>query len=397
MSDVDNDLPEQEEEEELESSDILEMSDEDFLKQDPASLLPAPTEEPANAEGGDEPLGEEAKPEAELGDEGDEEEKPQPEAKPTPDEDKPAETDPAKAEPEAAKPAVEAKPDEKAKADDKPAMDYEAEYKKLTAPFRANGKDMQVQTADEAIALMQMGANYNKKMAALKPNLKLLKLLENNGLLSEEKLSFLIDLDKKNPDAIQKLVKDSGLDPLEMDVSKSEYKPKTYTVDDRELELDAVLEKIQDTPTYNQVIGLVSNKWDGPSKQVVAENPQLLEVINTHMANGVYDLISTEVERQRVFGRLSGMSDIDAYRQVGEAMNASGSFNHLAQGQKKEEAPAQRLPIPTQAKAEDPAIRAKKLAASAPKAATPVKVDPDFNPLALSDDDFAKIGIPKFL
>lgn len=395
MSDVDNDLPEQEEE--LESSGILEMSDEDFLKQDPSSLLPAPTEEPANAEGGDEPTGEEAKPEAEQGDEGEEEEKPQPEVKPTPEEAKPAEADPAKAEPEATKPAVEAKPEEKAKADDKPAMDYEAEYKKLTAPFRANGKDMQVQTADEAIALMQMGANYNKKMAALKPNLKLLKLLENNGLLSEEKLSFLIDLDKKNPDAIQKLVKDSGLDPLEMDVSKSEYKPKTYTVDDRELELDAVLEKIQDTPTYNQVIGLVSNKWDGPSKQVVAENPQLLEVINTHMANGVYDLISTEVERQRVFGRLSGMSDIDAYRQVGEAMNASGAFNHLAQGQKKEEVPAQRQPIPTPAKAEDPAIRAKKLAASAPKAATPVKVDPDFNPLALSDDDFAKIGIPKFM
>ena len=87
---------------------------------------------------------------------------------------------------------------------------------------------------------MQMGANYNKKMAALKPNLKLLKLLENNGLLSEEKLSFLIDLDKKNPDAITKLVKDSGLDPLEMDVSKSDYKPNTYTVHDREVELDSV-------------------------------------------------------------------------------------------------------------------------------------------------------------
>lgn len=396
MSDVDNDLPLQEEEE-LDTSGILEMSDEDIMKLDPSTLMSASTEEPAKAEGGDEPSGEEAKPEAELGDEGEKEEELQPEIKPVLEERKPAEADPAKVEPEAVKPVADPKPDEKAKADDKPVMDFEAEYKKLTAPFRANGKDMQVQSADEAIALMQMGANYNKKMAALKPNLKLLKLLENNGLLSEEKLSFLIDLDKKNPEAISKLVKDSGLDPLDMDVSKSEYKPNTYTVDDRELELDAVLEKIQDTPTYNQVIGLVSNKWDGPSKQVVAENPQLLEVINTHMANGVYDLISTEVERQRVFGRLSGMSDIDAYRQVGEAMNASGAFNHLAQGQKKEEVPAQRQPIPTPTKAEDPAIRAKKLAASAPKAATPVKVDPDFNPLALSDEDFAKIGLPKFM
>lgn len=395
MSEKDDDL--QVQEEELESSDILDMSDEDLLKLDPATLMSAPTEEPAKAEGGDEPSGEEAKPEAEPGDEGEQEEETPAAAEPKPAEGKPAEAEPGKAEPEAAKPAEEAKPEEKAKADDKPAIDFEAEYKKLTAPFRANGKEMQVQSADEAVALMQMGANYNKKMAALKPNLKLLKLLENNGLLSEEKLSFLIDLDKKNPDAIQKLVKDSGLDPLEMDVSKSEYKPKTYTVDDRELELDAVLEKIQDTPTYNQVINLVSNKWDGPSKQIVAENPQLLDVINTHMGNGVYDLISTEVERQRVFGRLNGLSDLEAYRQVGEAMNASGAFNHLAQGQKKEEVPAQRQPITPAAKAEDPAVRAKKLAASAPKAAAPVKVDPDFNPLALSDEDFAKIGLPKFM
>lgn len=395
MSEKDDDL--QVQEEEMESSDILEMSDEDLLKLDPATLMSAPTEEPAKAEGGDEPSGEEAKPEAEPGDEGEQEEETPAAAEPKPAEGKPAEAEPGKAEPEATKPAEEAKPEEKAKADDKPAIDFEAEYKKLTAPFRANGKEMQVQSADEAVALMQMGANYNKKMAALKPNLKLLKLLENNGLLSEEKLSFLIDLDKKNPDAIQKLVKDSGLDPLEMDVSKSEYKPKTYTVDDRELELDAVLEKIQDTPTYNQVINLVSNKWDGPSKQIVAENPQLLDVINTHMGNGVYDLISTEVERQRVFGRLNGLSDLEAYRQVGEAMNASGAFNHLAQGQKKEEVPAQRQPITPAAKAEDPAVRAKKLAASAPKAAAPVKVDPDFNPLALSDEDFAKIGLPKFM
>lgn len=395
MSEKDDDL--QVQEEELESSEILDMSDEDLLKLDPATLMSAPTEEPAKAEGGDEPSGEEAKPEAEPGDEGEQEEEKPAAAEAKPDEGTPAEAEPGKAEPEAAKPTEEAKPEEKAKADDKPTIDFEAEYKKLTAPFRANGKEMQVQSADEAVALMQMGANYNKKMAALKPNLKLLKLLENNGLLSEEKLSFLIDLDKKNPDAIQKLVKDSGLDPLEMDVSKSEYKPKTYTVDDRELELDAVLEKIQDTPTYNQVISLVSNKWDGPSKQIVAENPQLLEVINTHMGNGVYDLISTEVERQRVFGRLNGLSDLEAYRQVGEAMNASGAFNHLAQGQKKEEVPAQRQPITPAAKVEDPAVRAKKLAASAPKAAAPVKADPDFNPLALSDEDFAKIGLPKFM
>lgn len=386
--DRDDDLPEE--------NGLLEMSDEDIMNFDPSTLLAqgaAPVEEDgkegeeepaakageAEPEGGDEPSGEEATPEGEAGpaDGGEEEEQ---EVEGT--EPKPAE-----------EPKGKDTPKEK---DEKPKdqLDYKAEYEKVFAPFTANGKQMQVQTAEEAITLMQMGANYNKKMAALKPNLKLLKLLENNGLLSEEKLSFLIDLDKKNPDAISKLVKDSGLDPLEMDVSKSEYKPKTYTVDDRELELDAVLEKIQDTPTFQKTLDVVSNKWDGPSKQIVVATPQLIEVINSHMQSGVYDLISTEVERERMLGRLNGMSDIDAYRHVGEAMHNRGAFNTPAKSAAK---PAERQPITPKPKADDAAVRAKKLAASTPKAAAPVKNDPDFNPLALSDEDFAKIGNPRLM
>lgn len=367
----------------VEENSLLEMSDEEIMNLDPATFAVAPQEEeqeeaqeeeeePAGEsepEGDDEPAGEEVTPEGE--------------------------DEPAKAEDEGKDSQVsEKKADEEAEPAPKEETDYKAEYEKILAPFSANGKQMQVQSAEEAITLMQMGANYNKKMAALKPNLKLLKLLENNNLLSEEKLSFLIDLDKKNPDAISKLVKDSGLDPLEMDVSKSEYKPKTYTVDDRELELDAVLEKIQDTPTFQKTLDVVSNKWDGPSKQIVAATPQLIEVINSHMQSGVYDLISTEVERERMLGRLNGMSDIDAYRHVGEAMHNRGAFNTPAKSAAK---PAERQPITPKPKADDAAVRAKKLAASTPKAAAPVSKDPDFNPLALSDEDFAKIGNPRLM
>lgn len=363
----------------VEENSLLEMTDEEIMNLDPATFTAAPQDEEqeeeeesageSEPEGDDEPAGEEVMPEGE--------------------------DEPAKAEDEGKESqASEDKAKEEAEPAPKEETDYKAEYEKILAPFTANGKQMQVQSAEEAITLMQMGANYNKKMAALKPNLKLLKLLENNNLLSEEKLSFLIDLDKKNPDAISKLVKDSGLDPLEMDVSKSEYKPKTYTVDDRELELDAVLEKIQDTPTFQKTLDVVSNKWDGPSKQIVAATPQLIEVINSHMQSGVYDLISTEVERERMLGRLNGMSDIDAYRHVGEAMHNRGAFNTPAKSAAK---PAERQPITPKPKADDAAVRAKKLAASTPKAAAPVKNDQDFNPLALSDEDFAKIGNPRLM
>jgi len=297
-------------------------------------------------------------------------------------------------EPAKAKPEAKAEPAEKA---DEPTktVDYEAEYKKLFAPFKANGKEIQVTSVEDAIALMQMGANYNKKMAGLKPNLKLLKLLENNGLLDEAKLSFLIDLDKKDPKAIGKLVKDSGLDPLDMDVEKeSEYKPKTYTVDDRELALDEVIEKIQDSPTYAQVIDVVSNKWDGPSKRVIADTPQLLSVINDHMASGVYGVISKEIERERMLGRLNGLSDLQAYQKVGDAIQARGGFDHLFKEQSP--APAKTVVTPP-VKQEDPALRDKRRAASPTKATAPVAGSKVINPLDLSDEEFAKLGNPKFM
>jgi hypothetical protein len=229
--------------------------------------------------------------------------------------------------------------------------------------------------------------------------LKLLKLLENNGLLSEEKLSFLIDLDKKSPDAIKKLVKDSGIDPLDIDTSKvSEYKPKTYTVDEREIELDSVLEQIQDTPTYGKLIDLVSTKWDGPSKQQVANNPQLLRVLNDHMANGVYDVIVKEVERVRMLGRFTGVSDLEVYRQVGDELNTKGGFNHLVSAQQKPAATQPTVPaaVPPKAKPVDPKLNEKRRAASSPKAATPAAPVADYNPLNLSDDEFAKLK-PQFV
>ena len=277
------------------------------------------------------------------------------------------------------------------------ALDYEAEYKRLLAPFKANGREIQVKSVDDAVALMQMGANYNKRMAALKPNLKMLKLLENNGLLSEEKIGYLIDLEKKNPAAINKLVKDSGLDPMDLDAEKAgEYKPKIHSVDDREIDLDTVLDEIQETPTYTQTLEIVSKKWDGASKQTIASTPQLLKVINDHVANGIYDLINQEVERERMFGRLNGLSDIEAYRRVGDAINARGGFNHLVSNQGK---PNQE-PVVVQPKPKAPAddkLNEKRRAASSTKPANvSTAAASDFNPLALSDEEFSKLAEIRF-
>lgn len=275
------------------------------------------------------------------------------------------------------------------------AVDYKAEYERLLKPFKANGRDVSVASVDDALSLMQMGANYNKKMAGLKPSLKILKLLENNGLLDENKLSFLIDLEKKDPLAINKLVQDSGLNPMDLDAAKAgEYRPKTRSVDEREMELDTVLDDIQSTPTYTRTLEVVSKKWDGHSKQIVAAQPQLLKVINDHMSSGIYDLITTEIDKERMFGRLDGLSDIDAYRKVGDAIQARGGFDGV--GSSPTKSPAAPVVVQPKPRVEDEALKNKRRAASSATAVAPAAPAKDFNPLGLSDEEFAKQAAPRF-
>lgn len=336
-------------------------------------------------EDGDKPADEES------GDDTDPEDKTEPKADPEKG-DKPEGSDkPAEDKPK----ADEEKPKEEA------AVNFEAEYKRLLAPFKANGRDISVGSVDDAIVLMQMGANYNKKMAALKPNLKLMKLLENNNLLSEEKIGFLIDLGKKDPAAINKLVKDSGIDPMDLTAEQaSAYKQTTYTVDDREIELDTVLDELQGTPSYNRTLEIVSTKWDGASKQVIAGNPQILKVINDHVSAGIYDLINKEIENERLFGRLNGLSDIEAYRQVGDKLHASGRFNSLGQGSSPAQGQSDTKPVvvtPKPKKEDDDKLKDKKRAASSTKPVAPSAPSKDFNPLALSDEEFTKLVNKQFL
>jgi hypothetical protein len=391
---------------EKQDSDVLGMSDEDFLNANPADYemsVQADEDEDLNgdAKDGDQGTEEEQdqKAESEDGaDEADEGDKPKSDGSDESDEDK--EEDAADTpEGDLDAPEKDAEPEkaEPKKAAEPAAVDYEASYKKLMAPFKANGREIEPNSVDDAISLMQMGANYNKRMAALKPNMKFLKMLENNDLLDEQKLSFLIELANKDHGAINKLVKDSGLDPLDLDAEKaSEYRPKTHSIDDREIELDSVLDEIQTSSAYSKTINVVSKEWDGSSKQIIAQHPQLLKVINSHVESGIYDLISAEVERERVFGRLDGLSDLDAYRQVGDALQARGGFNHLQVQQKATPPAAPKVIKPKPKQADSDKLKDKKRAASVSQSGGMHKSDADFNPLALSDEEFMKYSESKY-
>lgn len=267
--------------------------------------------------------------------------------------------------------------------------DAQAQLNKLFAPFKANGRDIKIDSVDEAIKLMQQGANYNKKMAALKPSLKVLKMLENNGLLDEQKITYLIDLDKKNPDAISKLIKESGIDPLDVNTQEEpKYTPGNYSVSDAQVNLDAVLDSIEHTPTYNRTMTVILDEWDDNSKRALANEPNLIPLINEHVANGIFDTIASEMMKQRALGNLSGLSDLQAYEAIGKQLAAQGAFN-----KKPTQEPVEVKPkVPTQ----DDTERAAKRKAASPSKQTQATKEPDLNPLSMSDEEFEKAFNSKF-
>jgi len=310
------------------------------------------------------------------------------------DEDEAGDASPAK--PEDGKKADKDAAKEAVKPEQKPAdgVDYKAAYEQIMAPFKANGKEIKLESVDEAIRLMQMGANYTKKLQALQPNLKLLKMLENNGLLDEGKLSYLIDLDKKNPAAIQKYLRESGVDPLDIDTNaEPTYKPGNHTVSDEQMAFSSTLEEVSSDPVGQQMVVLINRTWDAQSKQELWKDPNIMRVMTEHKQIGFYDTITNEMERRRILGTMPQAPFLHSYMQVGKDLDAKGLLTRAetksaAQGNPGQQ-PARQVVETRPAPRKQPANNDKARAAS-PTGNSVKKVESSFNPLALSDEDFMK-------
>lgn len=289
---------------------------------------------------------------------------------------------------------------EKAEADAKakntqPAgeVDYKAGYEQIMAPFKANGKTMQVKSVEEAIQLMQMGANYTRKMQELQPHRKTLLMLENNGLLDEGKLSFLIDLDKKNPEAIKKLLQDANINPLDVDMDKeSTYQEGNHKVSDEEAQFRLVLDELNSNPVGRETLQTINSTWDQASKEVLWKQPEVMNTINAQRENGVYARITAEIERRRTLGVIQvGVPFLEAYRVVGDELHKAGAFNDLF----KPRAPAV-APVATRAAMPKPTGLDPKAEAAAVHRGSPSKTTSPLEAMQkASDDEFLKMPIPR--
>ena len=269
-------------------------------------------------------------------------------------------------------------------------LDYKALYEELMTPLRANGKDIELKSPQELKQLASMGANYTKNMQNIRHHKKALLMLENNGLLDEGQISYLIDLSKGDPAAIQKLLKEKQIDPLDVDTrGETTYTDQgNHRLTDNEVSFREQVDEIVSTPRGAETIS-VFNSWDQASKDLLWKNPQLMSSIHNHRLNGTYDVVAEEVARRRTIGTIPVSEPfLTAYNAVGEEMLAA----------RQQQVTAAKTPVASRAvsSTSSQAGTSGKVAAAAPTRSGTRSATPIVNPLALSDEDFEKAFAAQF-
>lgn len=293
---------------------------------------------------------------------------------------------------ERAKNSPEAKGPE-AKTEEAPkVVDHKAFYDSLIGtPIKANGKTITLKSPEEVLRMVQMGAGYGRKIQDLQPHLKVLRMLEKNELLDESKLSLLIDVNNKNPDAIKKIIKDSGIDPLDINTGDNvDYKPVNHSVSDQEVAFQDALSDIQSHEGGQDTLKEINQKWDAESKSALWQEPSLLGVIQSQRDNGIYAKIAEEIDRQKLLGTIPNSTPfLKAYQLVGNQMFPAPAQATQSQTQPGVTQQPQVLATRTEAPKAQVKNSEQAAAAAAPKSSSTRKPAP-VNPLAMADDDFMK-------
>lgn len=264
-------------------------------------------------------------------------------------------------------------------------------FEKVTGTFNANGREYKIDNAEDVVSLMQKGLNYNQKMAALKPSMKIVKALQEHGIESVEQLGYLLDLQAKKPEAIAKLVQESGIDAYDLNEEKaSSYVPSVPQVSDAQINFEMTAKALEGNPNFGKVVQELS-AYDAQSKEEIFNKPHLLNLLTDHVANGYYDKICARLEQEQALGRLNGVPFLQAYDMVGNML-----FGQPQQVQTQ--AVPSPIPVPVATKPNTVNNTARKAAAGAPatnQQVQKVTLSPEelWN---LSDEEFAKID-PKFL
>ena len=262
-----------------------------------------------------------------------------------------------------------------------------------TYKVKANGTEFEF-NEEELLKLAPKAMDYTRKMQEIAPWRKTISALKQEDI-SQEDLNLMIDVLKGDKDAMQSMLKRTGVDALDLDAeAETNYAPNDYGKSTVELDIEEVTSSISQDKEYVITHDVISKQWDNKSKDEFISNPQLITALHQDVKSGVYDKVSPLATKLKLFGDGS-KSDIEYYKEAGAQY-----FAQLDAQQHAERANAEKASKDAKiadVKAKDTKRKGTKKAANKRKAAAPTKskagtkdvvdyLDAD----SMSDDDFSK-------
>lgn len=191
--------------------------------------------------------------------------------------------------------------------------------KPATYKVKAVGTEIEF-TIDELKELASKGLDYTKKMQEVAPWRKQIAAMKQHNVTQDD-VNLLIDLKNGSKEAIMSLMKDNGIDPLDVDMEEvKSYTPRDYSVTDEQIQLrETVTRLAQDKEVYPRTEHVVDNAWDAKSRQQLLANPAMIEGLHNDIKNGVYDkLYPTMLKLKSLDGGMK--SDLEYYWQAGQVV-----------------------------------------------------------------------------
>jgi len=238
--------------------------------------------------------------------------------------------------------------------------------------LKVDGQMIPINSLDELYTLASGGGNLTQKYQKLAKGKKSLSIMDEHGL-TEADLSLLIEARNGNKDALASLVKQSGIDYMDMtDEVDENYRPGQYIPSDESMNLKSVQDEISVDKEYAITQNVVNNLMDERSQNMLVENPMYIKGLHMDIKSGAYEATQANATKLKMMD--GGMRpDMEYYIQA--AQNAQGQ-------------PQQQEPSPQEETKTRPANKSKKRSAGSVKSKTPPAPMPSAEDM--SDEDLMK-------
>lgn len=210
----------------------------------------------------------------------------------------------------------------------------------LPMDIKVNGLTTRA-TFNELVEGFKKGMNYTKNMQQIAPFRRSVGIMEDNGI-TEADLNLMVELKAGNKEAITKLLADSKIDPLDIDIeSKNEYTPKDYGRQVVDVEMEQVQQEItSDTANVEAVKNALTTMPDD-FYSVIEGDANALRNLHKDVASGIYQRVMPEVLKlQTLYGKTK--PTLEMYIDVARRMSESARTEQQAVTEKPKPSTEQR-------------------------------------------------------